>query len=668
MLKESSSLSEKLLFLQDFHKKHLEDILSKEKLWDLLQLEVKEDLMLKALQSFALLICNQFKIVKWELNKVNKQLKEKKEKLFTLEYLLKNKLMIWKDKFNSLNKKLLNKEKELMILNLSQILALELILTKKEHNFFWNTHCRRQSKKLSLLTEIDYQDLDLIYSKPLLKNQEVNSQFLTISKLNLQSRNSQRICSQSFISSHVNKWEKGVTKTENVQIKTLKFRIHPNEEQKALIKDYANSFKFVYNKTINRLKNEDIKSKISKINLRDELVTEKTRKHSKLWNKCNSNKAKLSAKIKKFKESKKKSLKDCIGFMLNTKKYNLIKNQYDFLKTIIEEKKQVLHEFEKKASKELRTIAVNEAFTSWRTSTDLVLLKRKEKFTMKYKTKKKFRKSFTFGITPQMFKLKDQSIYFTDKKLKNHEIIIGKKSKKSLHKVNNVRQAEILYKNKKFYIHLCVCLKKENINSKKIENMIGLDPGSATFLSGFGTKEILKYQQSDLLHKLNKKIDKLKSDRVKKFTKSNNKKSKRRVLRRIEEKKLNVVDNMHWQVINDLCKNYEIICLEKFNSKICVESNGISKFSKRDLNDLKHFQFRQRLLFKANNQGVEVILVNPYLTSKYCSSCGNVKESLSLSERLYECSNCNLTMCRDINACKNILMLGISSKEKLVKP
>jgi putative transposase len=266
-----------------------------------------------------------------------------------------------------------------------------------------------------------------------------------------------------------------------------------------------------------------------------------------------------------------------------------------------------------------------------------------------------------------MFKLKEENIYFTDKKLKNNEIMIGKKSKKSLYKVNSVKQAEILYKNKKFYIHLCVCLKKENINSKKIENMIGLDPGSATFLSGFGTKEILKYQQSGLLNKLNEKIDKLKSDRVKRFTKNNNKKSKRRVLKRIEEKKLNVVNNMHWHVINDLCKNYEIICLEKFNSKSCVESNEISKFTKRKINDLKHYQFRQRLLFKANNQGVEVILVNPYLTSQYCSSCGNVKKSLKLSDRIYDCSNCNLKICRDINACKNMLMLGISSKKNLIK-
>lgn len=194
-----------------------------------------------------------------------------------------------------------------------------------------------------------------------------------------------------------------------------------------------------------------------------------------------------------------------------------------------------------------------------------------------------------------------------------------------------------------------------------------MDPGSSTFLSGFSDKEILKYQQSDLLFRLNQKLFRLKANRTKKYTKNGNSKNKRRVLRRIEVKKANIVDNMHWQVINDLCKKYEVICLEKFNSKKCVESEGLSKIGKQNLNDLKHYQFRQRLTFKANNQGIEVILVNPYNTSKYCSSCGNVKPSMKLEDRIYNCSKCGLSMCRDLNACKNMLMLGISSKNSFSK-
>lgn len=662
MLKENLFLLEKHQFILDYHKTHLEDILSVEKYLGLFLPEDSVDLMLKALNHFALMICNQIKEVKIELMEINKQLKKKELTLFTPEYLQKNKLMIWKDKYNLLKIKLTKVEKTWLSMKLSQILALELILTKKEQTFYWSTHCLEQSVKLSSLTEIDYQDLDLIYSKPLLLNQEVNSQCLMIHKLNLLSKNSQKTCSQSFISSHVNKWESEVTKTENVTIKTLRFQIHPNNEQVQLICDYANAFKFVYNKTINRLKNESYNSNISKINLRDELVTEKTRKYSKLWNKCNSLKTKLNLLITNFKKNKQKKIKDVANYIINLKKYDNIQIQYKTLKTFLNEKKQELHEFEKKVSKELRTIAVNEAFTSWKTNASLVLKNKKKYFTMKYKTKKKFKKTFTFGITPQMFKIVNNNLLFTDNKLSNKIIKIGNKSKKSLHKINCLKQAEILYKNNKYYLHLYVCLKNANINSKKINNCIGLDPGSATFLSGFSTSDIVKYQQSDILYKLNKKIDRLKSDRIKKYTKSGNKKSKRRVLKRIEVYKSNIIDNLHWNVIKDLCKNYEIICLEKISTKNCVESK-LSKITKRNLNDMKHFQFRQRLLYKANNQGIEVILVNPFLTSKYCSNCGNIKDKLKLTDRVYECDNCEVKICRDINACKNILMLGLSLKK-----
>lgn len=658
MLKENLYLLEKLQFLLDFRKKHLEDTLQKDKFLDLLQLEGKDGLKSKILNRYVLEICKQVQIMKMELKK--DKLKEKTS--YTLEYLLKNKLMIWKDKFNLLNKKLSILEKTQMISSLFQILALELILTKKEQTFYWITQCLEQSGMLSSLTKTDYQDLDLIYSKQLLLKEGANSQCLTILKHDLQSKNSLKTCSQSFISSHVDRWESGVTKTENVSIKTLKFRIYPNQIQKLLFKDYANAFKFVYNKTLNHLKNEKLDSKISKIDLRDLLVTEKTRKHSNLWNKCNSQKFKLSAEITKFKKLKIKKLKDYIQFYINSKKAEVIKNQYDLIKKLILEIKQELHEFEKKASKGLRTIAVNEAFTSWKTNADMVLKKKKLKFTMKYKTKKLFRKQFTFGLTPNMFNIKDDYIYITDRKLKDKKIKIGKKSLKSLYKTNDLKQAEIVYKDKKYYIHLCVCLKKDNISSKKIVNAVGLDPGVCTFLSGFGTKETVKYQQSDKLELLNKKIDLLKSNRLKKFTKRGNKKSKRRVLRRIETKKLNIVDNLHWQIINDLCKSYEIICLEKFSSKQCVESNSLSRYSKRRLNDFKHFQFRQRLTTKANNQGIELILVNPYMTSKFCSGCGEIKYNLSLTDRIYKCSSCSLSICRDLNACKNILMFGLASK------
>ena len=56
-----------------------------------------------------------------------------------------------------------------------------------------------------------------------------------------------------------------------------------------------------------------------------------------------------------------------------------------------------------------------------------------------------------------------------------------------------------------------------------------------------------------------------------------------------------------------------------------------------------------------------------YPSSKTCSSCGNIKESLTLSERIYHCEYCELEIDRDYNASINILRKGLEiSKEEKV--
>ncbi|KMV75746.1 hypothetical protein PSAG_04881, partial [Fusobacterium animalis D11] len=42
-----------------------------------------------------------------------------------------------------------------------------------------------------------------------------------------------------------------------------------------------------------------------------------------------------------------------------------------------------------------------------------------------------------------------------------------------------------------------------------------------------------------------------------------------------------------------------------------------------------------------------------------CSSCGNIKATLKLSERIYHCECCGLEIDRDYNASINILRKGL---------
>ena len=55
-----------------------------------------------------------------------------------------------------------------------------------------------------------------------------------------------------------------------------------------------------------------------------------------------------------------------------------------------------------------------------------------------------------------------------------------------------------------------------------------------------------------------------------------------------------------------------------------------------------------------------IVIDRFYPSSKTCSYCDHIKESLSLDERTWTCSKCNTIHDRDVNASKNILRRALA--------
>ncbi|MHB1435884.1 MAG: RNA-guided endonuclease InsQ/TnpB family protein [Thermoplasmata archaeon] len=86
----------------------------------------------------------------------------------------------------------------------------------------------------------------------------------------------------------------------------------------------------------------------------------------------------------------------------------------------------------------------------------------------------------------------------------------------------------------------------------------------------------------------------------------------------------------------------------------------------RSLSDASFGEFVRQLEYKCARYGSRLVRADPfYPSSKKCSSCGNVKEEMPLSERTYRCETCELIMDRDLNASRNLAMLATSSAESL---
>ena len=111
--------------------------------------------------------------------------------------------------------------------------------------------------------------------------------------------------------------------------------------------------------------------------------------------------------------------------------------------------------------------------------------------------------------------------------------------------------------------------------------------------------------------------------------------------------------------------------LTKSYQKIVIEDLDISEMMKhkklsRSILDCGWHEFRRQLSYKAQLRGNKIFIADKwYASSKQCSSCGYCKNNLSLSERVYKCTKCQLEIDRDLNAaiCLEQLISTVSSTE-----
>ena len=118
------------------------------------------------------------------------------------------------------------------------------------------------------------------------------------------------------------------------------------------------------------------------------------------------------------------------------------------------------------------------------------------------------------------------------------------------------------------------------------------------------------------------------------------------------------IDNIKKDAIHKftsmITKNHGIVVVEDLNVEQMREK-GVKSTRKGIQNSMMSEILRQ-FSYKANT----VIKVDRYYpSSKRCSTCGNVKASLSLSDRTYHCEKCGSTIDRDLNASLNLLQEGL---------
>ncbi|MEC4804722.1 MAG: RNA-guided endonuclease TnpB family protein, partial [Jaaginema sp. PMC 1080.18] len=112
------------------------------------------------------------------------------------------------------------------------------------------------------------------------------------------------------------------------------------------------------------------------------------------------------------------------------------------------------------------------------------------------------------------------------------------------------------------------------------------------------------------------------------------------------------------QLTTYLAKNHGTVVIEDLNVSGMMANRKLAKA----IQDMGFYEFKRQLQYKCELYGSTLLIADRWFpSSKTCSNCGQKKDSLSLSERTFNCENCGFSIDRDLNAAMNLVNLAVSS-------
>jgi putative transposase len=213
-------------------------------------------------------------------------------------------------------------------------------------------------------------------------------------------------------------------------------------------------------------------------------------------------------------------------------------------------------------------------------------------------------------------------------------------------KVNNVIIKRI---SDMWFAYININVRDEELNNTiNNDNVVGLDLG-INILITLSNGEI--YQNPKALKSNLRSINRLQKAVSRKQKVSSNRKKSKIKLSKKYYKISCIRNNAINQATTDIVKKYNVIKIETLKPKEMIKNQYLSQ----SLSDVSFGEIIKQLEYKSNWYGKQLIKVDQWFpSSKLCSGCGNKKDKLSLSERIYKCESCGLEIDRDLNAAKNL--------------
>ena len=198
-------------------------------------------------------------------------------------------------------------------------------------------------------------------------------------------------------------------------------------------------------------------------------------------------------------------------------------------------------------------------------------------------------------------------------------------------------------------------LEIEPTNPPKKVEFVGVDLGVKS-LATLSTGEI--FIGAKAYGKFEAKLSRLQWLNRHKTIGSNNWKKAQLKIARLHQKIANIRKDTLHKLTTYLAKNHGTVVIEDLNVSGMMANRKLAKA----VQDMGFYEFKRQLSYKSELYSSHVLLADRWFpSSKTCSNCGQKKESLSLSERTFNCGSCGFTLDRDLNAAINLADLAVSS-------
>lgn len=127
-------------------------------------------------------------------------------------------------------------------------------------------------------------------------------------------------------------------------------------------------------------------------------------------------------------------------------------------------------------------------------------------------------------------------------------------------------------------------------------------------------------------------------------------------LLKVSRKLTNIRQTYIQQTISEIVsRKPKFIVIEDLNVRGMMKNRHLAKA----VQDQSFYEFRRILTYKCEWNNISLIIADRFFpSSKTCSCCGSINHSLTLKDRTFICSECGLTIDRDLQAAINLANYG----------